>query len=888
MTLSPGARLGPYEITAPVGQGGMGEVYRARDTRIDRTVALKVLGGTLSSADHRTSLEREARFVASLNHPHICALHDVSREKETPFLVMEYVQGETLAARLARGALPPREAIRYSIQIGEALDHAHRLGLLHRDLKPANIMLTKTGVKVLDFGLAALRTAAPLEVPLDRTPVPDERLVSEQALLGTIQYMAPERLEGREADAASDLFAFGAVMYEMATGRRAFDSGSAAGVIAAVLQTDPPPPSSLEPAVPATFEWVIQKALAKNPDARWQAAGDIVEILRWVARAPVVPTADRPMKRWLLPGLGVLSAVVALSAFGAYRVFRSDPPPEPSMVFSIDPPAAGGFTPTTSSVQSPQFALSPDGRRLAFVASVGHEQPQIWLRELHAINPEPLAGTQGAEYPFWSPDSQSLGFFANGSLKRIDLAGGPPRVLAPAAYGRGGAWNRNGTIVFAPSSQGGLYRVNAAGGAAAPLTKPDANGSEASHRWPQFLPDDRHFLYFVQGTTPQAHSLYVGDLDQSPPRRVRAAPLSAAFAAPDHLLFVMDDALLAAPFDWRAAKITGEPSAVVSSVAGSSSFYGAFSVSANGLLVYATSEARSELVWLDRAGQRSPALRPSSQYADFRLSPGDDQLALAEVDPETHRPDIRVLDLQRGSTLRVTYDAATDASPVWSPDGRRLVFRSNRSGLHDLYERLANGTGQSALLLRSGDAKYPTDWSPDGRTILFHTYTRESGGDIWTMNADGSKPQPLLNGPYDEMQGQLSPDGHWLAYTSFESGHPEVYVRNLADAGRRWQMSAGGGADPRWRGDGRELFYISAASQLTAVAFAGTGPGAPKALFPVRVIPPVMPYLSSYDVTADGQRFLFKLPVRDLTSAPLHLLTNWPSYSGRSARGRVR
>ena len=888
MTLPPGAKLGPYEITALVGQGGMGEVYQARDTRIDRTVALKILGGTLSSVDRRTSLEREARFVASLNHPHICALHDVSREKETPFLVMEYVQGETLAARLTRGALPPREAVRYAIQIGEALDHAHRHGVLHRDLKPANIMLTKAGVKVLDFGLSALRTAAPIDVPLDRTPVAGERVASEESLLGTIQYMAPERLEGHAADVASDLFAFGAVMYEMATGRRAFDSGSAAGVIAAVLQTDPPPASSIEPAVPAAFEWVIQKAIAKNPDARWQAAGDVVEVLRWVARTPAVPPPGQSSKRWLLPGLGVLSAVLALSAFGAYRAFRAEPATEPAMTFSIDPPATGGFTPTTSSVQSPQFALSPDGRRLAFVASVGHEPPQLWLRQLQALNPEPLAGTQGAEYPFWSPDSQSLGFFANGSLKRIDIAGGPARVLAPAAFGRGGAWNRTGTIVFAPSTQTGLFRVSAAGGEAAPLTTLDASGSEASHRWPQFLPDDRHFLYFVQGTTPETHSLYIGDLDRSPPRRVRAAPLSAAFVAPGHLLFVLDDALLAAPFDWRAAKIVGEPSTVVSSVAGSSSFYGAFSASGNGLLVYASSEASSELVWLDRAGQRSPALRPASQYADFRLSPADDRLALAEVDPQTHRPDIRVLDLQRGATLRVTYDAATDASPVWSPDGRHLVFRSNRSGLHDLYERLANGTGQSTLLLRTGDAKYPTDWSPDGRTILFHTYTRQTGGDVWTMNADGSKPQPLLNGPYDEMQAQLSPDGQWVAYTSFESGHREVYVRNLSDAGRRWQMSAGGGSDPRWRGDGRELFYISAASQLTAVMFAGTGPGVPKALFPVRVIPPVMPYLSSYDVTGDGQRFLFKLPVHDLTSAPLHLLTNWRYYSGRSAGAGVR
>jgi eukaryotic-like serine/threonine-protein kinase len=876
MPLSPGAKLGPYEITAPVGQGGMGEVYRARDTRIDRTVALKILGGTLSSADHRASLEREARFIASLNHPHICALHDVSREKETPFLVMEFVQGETLAARLARGPLPPREAVRYSIQIGEALDHAHRHGVVHRDLKPANIMLTKSGVKVLDFGLATLRTAASITMPLDRTPVAGEGLTSEQSLLGTVQYLAPERLEGGEADVASDVFAFGAVMYEMATGRRAFDSSSAAGVIAAVLQTEPPPASAIEPSVPKTFEWVIQKALAKNPDARWQAAGDIVEVLRWIARSTVDGPPVAPSRPWLVPAVLLGAAALGLGSWVAWRALRPQPPAAASLMFSVYPPPTGGFTPTTSSVQSPQFALSPDGRRLAFVASVAHESPQIWVRELNSLNAQPLAATTGAEYPFWSPDSQSLGFFANGSLKRIDLSGGPARVLAAAPHGRGGAWNRNGVIVFAPTTQSGLSRIDAAGGDAVPLTTLGANGGEASHRWPQFLPDDSHFLYFVQGTTPQGHSIHVGSLDKSPPRRVRGSPLSGAFVAPDHLLFILDDALLAAKFDWQNATITGEPVPIVQSVAGASSFYAAFSASETGLLVYASSEASAELTWLNRSGERLSSVRPPSQYADFRLSPGDDRLAIAEVDPQTHRPDIRVLDLKRGSTLRVTYDAATDASPVWSPDGQHLIFRSNRSGLHDLYERLANGTGQSTLLLRTSNAKYPTDWSPDGRTIVFHTYAATTGADVWTMSADGSGPKPLLNGTYDEMQAQLSPDGQWIAYTSFESGHGEIYVRSIADAQRRWQMSAGGGTDPRWRGDGGELFYLSADSKLTAVEFAAaSGPGTPKPLFAVSVIPPGMPYLSNYDVTDDGQRFLIKLPVHDLTSAPVYVITNW-------------
>ena len=855
----------------------MGEVYRARDTRLDRTVALKILAGTLSSVEHRISLEREGRAVAALNHPHICGLHDVSREREMPFLVMEYVQGETLASRLARGSLAPREVVRYAIQIGEALDHAHRQGVVHRDLKPANIMLTRTGVKVLDFGLATLRSVAPV-LPMDRTPRFDEQPVSERALLGTVHYMAPERLEGRDADAASDLFSFGAVMYEMATGRRAFESGSPAGVMAAILQTDPPPPSSLVAALPPSLDWVIQKALSKTPESRWQAAGDVVEILRWIARTFEQAPAD-PRRRAAVPLAVAAIAVLGAAALTTTRWLR-EAPSTPPMMFSIHPPAAGGFTPTSSSVQSPQFSLSPDGRHLAFVASTGQEPSQLWVRDLDALNPQPVAGTQGAEYPFWSPDSGSIAFFSSGSLKRVDLSGGPVRVLAAAVHGRGGAWNRHGHIVFAPNTQGGLYIVPASGGAPALLTRIDANAGEASHRWPQFLPDDRRFIYFVQSTSPQGHGIYLGDVGGGPTQRLQKAAVSAAFAAPDRLLFVTDDALLASRFDLKSGRLTGEASQVVSPVAASSSFYGAFSASATGLLVYASGEATAELVWTAREGRRTGAALPPGQYTDFRLSPDDQQLAIAEVDPQTHRPDIRILDLVRGTKLRITYDAATDASPIWSSDGGRVVFRSNRSGVHDLFQRTANGSGQGELLFRSDHAKYPTDWTPDGATIVYHTYTSSTGADIWTLKADGTHPTPLIATTFDEMQGQISPDLRWLAYTSFETGHAEVYVRSLSNANRRWQISAGGGSDPRWRGDSRELFYISADSRLTAVPFEGA-PAAPRALFAVRVTPPGLPYLSNYDVTADGQRFLVKTPVHDLSSAPIHVITDWTALTRR-------
>ena len=880
MTLVTGVRLGPYEITASLGRGGMGEVYKAHDTRLDRTVAIKIMGGAVAAVDPGDRLEREARAIAALNHPHICALHDVGRDQNTPFLIMEYVKGETLAARLTRGPIPVRELIRIAIQIAEALDHAHRNGVVHRDLKPANVMLTKSGVKVLDFGLATLRAAAPLQIPLDGTPIVSRPLVSDGTLLGSIHYIAPERLEDGDAGAASDLFSLGAIMYEMATGTRPFDSNSPAGVIAAVLHHDPPPPSTIQPEIPPALDWTIEKALAKKPDARWRAAGDIVEVLRWIARTPerVAPEVAAPRRRLVPTAIaGLVMLIMAAGLFLAFsRGFRITPAAMPTLTFSILPPPGGGFTPTPSSVATAQFALSPDGRRLAYVAAVEHDLPHLWIRPLDSLTAEPVPGTHDAEYPFWSPDSESIGFFANGMLKRVDLAGGPPRALATAPHGRGGAWSRSGLIIFGPDTQTGLSRVPASGGEATPLTRVDASRHEASHRWPQFLDDDHHFIYFVQTTSPQEHVVYLGDLDGSAPRKLFASPLSASFVPPDRVLFVADDALNVARFDLAGAKLAGERSTIVSSVAGSSNFHAAFSASQTGLLAYTSGAASAELVWFDRGGRRTGSVGPSAEYVDFRLSPDDQQLALAEVDSQSHRPDIRVLDLVRGTKLRLTSDAATDASPVWSPDGRQIVFRSNPNGLHDLYLKPSNGAARSIALLRTQDGKYPTDWTPDGRSIVY-TDQHENGSDIWMVAADGSQTTPLVQTPFSEMQGQVSPDGRWVAYTSMETGRPEVYIRSFSDPSARWQVSAGGGTDPRWRRDTHELFYISADSWLMSVGFADAYPAAPKRLFEVHIAPPGDPFLSNYDVTADGERFLVKVPTHDVTSTPIHILSNWPN-----------
>jgi len=663
----------------------------------------------------------------------------------------------------------------------------------------------------------------------------------------------------------------------MATGRRPFESNSPAGVIAAILRSDPPPPSTIRPELSPSIDWVIQKALAKHRDARWRAAGDIVEVLRWIGRGPEPPLTP-PRRRRLLPIAGVVAVAGAAALLLALTPRLRTPAPAPApLAFSILPPEHGGFTATPSSVRTAQFAVSPDGRRLTFVASVEHDAQQLWVRELDALRPEPVAGTQGAEYPFWSYDSQSIGFFANGMLKRVDLAGGPPRVLAAAMNGRGGAWNRDGLILFSGNTQGGLARVAATGGTVTPVTPLDASRHETSHRWPQFLDDNRHFIYFVQRTEPEEHGIYLGSLDGGPPQRLVTSRLSALYVAPDQLLYVSDGALVAAHVDWQGQARLGEPSVVVPSVAGSSNFSAAVSVSQTGLLAYTSSAATSELVWVDRTGTRLGTLGAPAEYVDFRLSPNGQQLAVAEVDGPSQHPDIRVLDLTRGAKLRLTSDEATDAASVWSPDGRQIVFRSNRGGLHDLYQAAANGSGTRTLLLTSEYAKYPTDWFPDGRGIVYHTFQGNTGADIWQVSPDGAQAKPLVQTPFDEMQGQVSPDGQWLAYASFETGQAEVYVRSLVDPGSRWQVSAGGGTDPRWRGDGQELFYVSADSWLTLVTFTNGTPSKPKRLFEVPLPPPVQPYMSNYNVAPDAERFLVKLPVHDVASTPIHILTNWAS-----------
>ncbi|MDQ3347638.1 MAG: serine/threonine-protein kinase [Acidobacteriota bacterium] len=884
MALEEGAVLGHYEILALVGKGGMGEVYKARDTRLGRSVAIKVIDPALADrADVQRRFEQEGRLTATLDHPRICAVHDVGQQDGILYLVMEFLDGESLAMKTARGPLPRSEVLGYAIEIASAVHHAHRRGVIHRDLKPGNVFITPTGVKVLDFGLAKLRHAdgPPIfEDAGEHTPPP--RTV-EGSVLGTPHYLPPERLEGKLADQRSDTFAFGEILYEMAAGRRAFDAPSSAALIAAILTTDPPP---LPPeAGAADLEWVVRRCLAKNPDDRWQSMGDVEAVLKWIAK-----TSNRGIARSIdaapksrLPLWVLLGCLLMLAIGAAEIVRRRNDGPRPALVaLTMPPPAGGSFISTQGSVESPQLAMSPDGREIAFIAAGPDSEPQIWIRAINETAPRPLAGTEGATYPFWSPNGEALAFFVGGSLKRIDRRGGPARILAAAPNGRGGTW-MNGVIIFAPNTRAALARVRDDGTDAADLTTLHDAG-ELGHRFPQFLPDGRHFIWFLRSTEPAKEGIYLGSLDSPERTLLVASGSSAQYTDPGRLLYILQGTLLAANLDLTSRRLTGDPVQVANDVATSSNFYSAFSA-AGGVLAYGQRDpASDELVWVDKKGTRLGAAAARSRYVDFRISPDGRHVAVSAIDPKTDNTDINRLDLERMTELKLTASSKTDASPVWEPGGARLIFRSNRAGVHDLYTRPSSGAGADASFLKSPTGKYPTDWTRTG-SILYHTNVEGSWGIFQAPAGKPGESRELLQEPgYNEVQGQVSPDERWIAYTSDESGRPEVYVQSLPNRASKLTVSRRGAptaewhgaSDPRWRRDGRELFYVTATGEVMGVPIAvvnGTiDPGRPQHLFTIASAAIEQPYTSVYDVKPDGSRFLVRMQRGML---PISVLVNW-------------
>jgi eukaryotic-like serine/threonine-protein kinase len=812
MALTSGTKLGPYEILAPLGAGGMGEVYRALDTRLDRTVAIKVLPAHLSSdAALRQRLEREAKAVSKLSHPYICTLHDIGHQDGIDFLVMEYLEGENLEQRLKKGPLPVDQTSRYSSQIAEALAHAHKLGITHRDLKPSNVMLTKTGAKLMDFGLAKQSEIASLSAALTEMTAEQSKLTGEGMLVGTFQYMAPEQLEGKEADPRTDIFAFGEVMYEMATGKPAFNGGSRASLIASILTTEPAPISQVQPLTPPALERVVRKCLAKDPDERWQSAADLASELKWVSSESsgtqfAVPGRGTPKREldWKLWGM-VAMALLAISAILFHFFSRPAPPPSSRTRWIISPPEGTSFL-ATGDAPAP-VAISPDGRRIAFVAGEPGKV-QLYTQSLDALKATALPGTEGASWPFWSPDSRFLGFFAHGQLERVAADGGTPIDLCEARVPRGGSWGAGGIIVFAPEPTSSLYRVSASGGQPASVTNIDPTQHD-SHRWPFFLPDGKHFLYYAAGHDDISHShdgLYIGSVDGGAGKFLLHTHANGAYAS-GHLLFMNDHVLMAQPFDLGRLELSGDPAVVQDGVEEHRTWWmSVFSASQNGTLIFAPAiQPDNQLLWVDANGKKLATVGEPGRYVSVHLSPDGGQVAV-ERDRPHH--DIWLHDVRRNFANQFT-PGATAGLPVWSNDGSKIAFSYEKPGGLDLHVKSVTGAQDEETLLAPKGYVFPLDWSSDGSVLLYYVDDgTELHAELRVMSMQGARTSRLLlKAPLYTSDGVFSPDMRWVAYSTRESGPQRIFATPYPGPGPRIPVSPGFGGNPIWQKDGRAVLY---------------------------------------------------------------------------------
>jgi eukaryotic-like serine/threonine-protein kinase len=884
MALTPGTKLGPYEIQSPLGAGGMGEVYRARDTRLERDVALKVLPTNLPSDPNlRQRLEREAKAVSKLSHPNICTLHDIGQQDGIDFLVMELLEGETLEQRLNRGALPLEQTLRYATQIADALAKAHKKGVTHRDLKPANIILTKSGAKLLDFGLAKQTGPAPLAAALTEMTREHSKLTIEGMIVGTFQYMAPEQLEGKEADARTDIFALGEVIFEMVTGKPAFGGASRASLIAAILTTEPPPISQLQPVSPPALERIVKKCLAKDPEERWQSASDLASELIWIAEAGSdrSSSAQLPGRRkipgalpWLL--CGFLAVILII---GFISRFNSKPQSQPLHFYASLPFAAR------------DVALSPNGHTVAVVgyseaarATLGTRNV-LWLHEIGSEGGRSLDGTEGASYPFWAPDGRSLAFFADGKLKKVDVSSGQSQTICDAPSGRGGTWNKNGVIVFTPTagSHGGLFRVSASGGTATRISTPDTSRGENNHRWPMFLPDGTHFLYMAANFSGRkdVNAIYIGSLDSTERRFVVAADSNAAYVAPGYLLYSRERTLFAQPFDAQRLSVSGEATAILTNIQYNPTVRRVvFAASNDGLLIVQSGSgiALSQPRWFDRKGNDVGSAAEPDVYNNVSLAPDGRWLTFDKTDMSSLTTDVWTHDLQRQTLKRVTFEPAYNVVPIWSPNAARLAFASNRGLVNqNLYMKNSDGSQEEKNIVRvEVDDMFPSDWSPDGKYIL---YTRDR--DLWFATLPELKTSQFLKATSALRNGQFSPNGKWVAYASNETGKWQVYVTCFPEARGRWQVSTGGGQEPRWSGNGKELFFLSPDNKIMAATVttgANFDVGTPAVLFQATPRQPFSLFdLFSYDVSRDGQRFLIITQAKATETSPLSVILNWPA-----------
>jgi Tol biopolymer transport system component len=881
MTLTSGTKLGPYEIQSPLGAGGMGEVYRAKDTRLDRTVAVKILPSHLSdNPEAKQRFDREARAISSLNHPNICTMHDVGHQDGIDFLVMEFLEGETLADRLAKGPLATEQVLKYGIEICEGLERAHKSGVVHRDLKPGNVMLTKTGAKLMDFGLAkATPSGAAPASSLTMTisgPSANQPLTARGMLVGTFQYMSPEQIEGKEADARSDIFGLGAVLYEMATGKRAFTGKTQASVVAAILASEPPPISAVQPMAPPALAQVVKTCLAKDPEERFQTVHDVKLQLKWIAEAsssqlapPAQIRARRVVqKRTLLIAavVGWILAVAGLASFLSSRVQLEDA--RRPMTASWLPPRDTEFAPAAAGA----LTLSPDGLKLVFLTG-GASDTKLWVRDVNTGTVHQVEEAERPTFPFWSPDGKSIGFFSAGKLKKVALAGGPVQVLCDAPEGRGASWSPRGVIIFTPNIFEPLYKVPESGGTPEKITESKPGWT---HRNPYFLPDGDHYLFIsreASGGKVPTGALYGASLSGEKPRQILERASNVQYSE-GHLLYLRETVLVAQPFDPKSLQFSGDPKPVAEKLDYWNARDLAGFTAAHGTLVFRHgSLQRTQPMWVDRTGKELGRFGEPGLYSSLKPSPDGSLVGLVRPDPDTGKGDVWVVDTSRSTVSRSTFADAANISYAFAPDGKKIAvgtIAGSASG--GMWIQPVSGSGNQEKLEKPEDYSTVMSWSPNGRYLFIRLQNNATRNDIYYIDLNGDrKLTPFLNSPANESGAILSPNGKWLAYDSDESGRFEIYVTAFPDPGGKWQVSNGGGSSPSWSADGKQLYYhIGDKLMVVAIQNAETFEfGAPTAL-------PI--HLNEFDMlgpVAPGERFPALKPLSGGQSNPQEVILNW-------------